>query len=99
MDSLKENNVLRLMTLLECKNAMSGRWIKKIKEYSEGSPKYKAKFVARGWRDLNYTETFSLTADITTRYIQIQMAAQYDLVLQMDVKTAYLQGLSITKSA
>ena len=45
MDSLKEN-VFRLTTLPEDKNAMSGRWVYKIQENSDESPKYKARFVA-----------------------------------------------------
>ena len=39
MDTLKENNVFKLTTLIEGKNAMSSRWDNKIKENSDGSPR------------------------------------------------------------
>lgn len=42
---------------------------------------------------IDYNETFSPTADITSVRVLMQLAAQYDLKLhQMDVKTAYLHA-------
>ena len=56
----------------------------------------KARFVARGFSQKNgidYGETFSPTADITSIRILMQMVVQYDLIVhQMDVKTAYLHA-------
>lgn len=94
VDSLKVNNVFQLTNLPEGKNAISGRWVYKIKENPDGSQKYRARFVAGGYNQIkgeSYIENFSPTVDITSVCILMQMVAQYDLIVyQMDVKTVYL---------
>ena len=51
MDSLKEN-VFRLKTQLEGKNAISAGWEYIIKDISDISPKCKARFVASGYNQI-----------------------------------------------
>lgn len=95
MNSLKENNTFTLTTLPEGKRAVGGRWVYAIKENPDGRV-YKARYVAKGYSQvagIDYNETFSPTADITSVRVLMQLAAQYNLKLhQMDVKTAYLHA-------
>lgn len=85
-----------MTTLPEGKHEVGGRWIYAIKTNVDHSETYKARYVAKGYNQvmgIDYKETFSPTANLTSVMILIQMAAQYDLELhQMDVKTAYLHA-------
>ena len=94
--SLKENNVFELTLLPEGKKTIGSRWVYTIKQNPDGSERYKARFVARGFsqtKGLDYEETFSPTANITSIRILMQMVVQYDLTVhQMDVTTAYLHA-------
>lgn len=96
IESLKENDTFTLTTLPEGKHEVGGRWVYAIKANADQSETYKARYVAKGYNQvmgIDYKETFSPTANLTSIRILIQMAAQYDLELhQMDVKTAYLHA-------
>ncbi len=78
------------------KQAVGGKWVYALKSDIDGSDKYKARYVAKGYSQkpgTDYEETFSPTADMTSVRVIMQKAAQEDLVLhQMDVKTAYLHA-------
>lgn len=67
-----------------------------MKKNTDGSDKYKARYVAKGFsqkKGVNYDETFSPTANMTSIRVLAQKAAQDNLVVhQMDVKTAYLHA-------
>lgn len=67
-----------------------------LKSDTDGSDRYKARFVAKGYsqkQGIDYEETFSPTADMTTVRIVMQKAVQEGLILhQMDVETAYLHA-------
>lgn len=95
MDSLIENDTFILTPLPESKHAVGGRWVYTVKE-SPVETIYKARYVAKGYSQvagIDYNETFSPTADMTSVRVLMQLAAQYDLELhQMDVKTAYLHA-------
>ena len=95
MHSLKENT-FTLTNLPEGKKAVGGRWVYAIKTDVDGSEKYKARYVARGYSQkmgVDYEETFSPTANMTSVRVLVQKAAQENLILhQMDVKTAYLNA-------
>lgn len=95
MNSLKENDTFTLTTLPEGKNIVGGRWVYTVKENPVGTT-YKARYVAKGYSQvagIDYNETFSPTADMTSIRSLMQIAAQYGLELhQMDVKTAYLHA-------
>lgn len=96
MDSLRENDTFTLTTLPEGKNAVGGRWVNAIKNNSDETQTYKARYVAKGYSQVattDYKETFCPTANMTSVRCLMQLAAQYDLDLhQMDVKTAYLHA-------
>ena len=69
LESLKENNVFQLTNLPEGKKTVSSKWVYTTKENPDGSKRYKARFVARGFSQKNgidYGETFSPTANITS---------------------------------
>lgn len=77
MNSLKENNTFTLTTLPEGKQAVGGRWVYAIKENPDGGI-YKARYVAKGYSQvagIDYNETFSPTADITSVRVLMQLAA------------------------
>lgn len=96
MRSLEENKTYSLTQLPPGKHAVGGRWVYALKSDIDGSDKYKARFVAKGYSQKagsDYEETFSPTADMTSVRVIMQKAAQENLVLhQMDVKTAYLHA-------
>lgn len=94
--SLKENKTFTLTKLPQGKSAVGGRWVYAIKRNEDGTDKFKARFVAKGYSQkygVDYHETFSPTANMTSVRVLMQKAAQENLVLhQMDVKTAYLHA-------
>ena len=73
------------------------RWVDTLKENADGSQSHKARFVAKGYsqvESVDFSETFAPTASLTSVHVLMQIAAQHDLVLhQVDVKTAYLNTL------
>ena len=96
MQSLEENQTFTLTKLPEGRKTVGGRWVYSIKEDNDGREQYKARFVAKGYSQragIDYGETFSPTANLTSVRVVMQKAAQENLILhQMDVKTAYLHA-------
>ena len=96
LESRKENYVFKLINLPKGKKTVGSKWVYTTKENPNESKRYKARFVARGFSQKNgidYGETFSPTANITSIRILMQMVLQYDLIVhEMDVKTAYLHA-------
>jgi len=96
MVSFKENNTFSLVPLPEGRQTVGGRWVFALKEDEKGNETYKARYVAKGYTQvegLDYSETFSPTADLTSLRVLMQLTAQHDLKLhQMDVKAAYLHA-------
>ena len=96
MDSLKENDTYELTQLPEGRSAVGGRWIYTVKSSPNSDEKFKARYVAKGYaqvRDLDYHETFSPTARITSIRMLLQLALQENLIVhQMDVSSAYLNA-------
>lgn len=80
IDSLIENDTYTLTSLPEGKHAVGGRWVYAVKE-NPVETLYKARYVAKGYSQLagiDYNETFSPTADMTSVHALMQLAAQYD---------------------
>ena len=96
MNSLKENDTFELTSLPEGRSAVGGRWVFTVKSSPNSDDKFKARYVAKGYsqvRELDYHETFSPTARITSIRLLLQLAQQENLIIhQMDVSSAYLNA-------
>ncbi len=96
IQSLEENATFTLTTLRKGKDAVGGKWVYAMKKNNDGTDKYKARYVSKGFsqkKGVNYDETFSPTASMTSIRVLAQKAAQDNLIVhQMDVKTAYLHA-------
>lgn len=94
MTSFKENDTFSLVPLPEGRRTVGGKWVYAVKGDDKGNETYKARYVAKGYSQvegLDYSETFSPTANLTSLRVLMQLAAHYGLILnQMDVKAAYL---------
>ena len=84
MRSLEENKTYSLTQLPPGKQAVGDRWVYALKSDIDGSDKYKARFVAKGYshkQGIDYEETFSPTVDMTSVRVVMQKAAQENLIL------------------
>ena len=77
---------------------VTSRWLYKLKHAAYGSvEKYKAKFVAQVFsqvESIDYDETFASVAQYTSIRGLISIAAKMGWKIhQMDVKTAFLNGI------
>lgn len=96
--SLIKNNTWTLTDLPQGRNVISNKWVFKRKYNEKGEiVRHKARLVVRGFSQKfgeDYTETFAPVAKFTTMRLLLAIAAQENLILQqMDVKTAYLNGV------
>ncbi|GJZ75715.1 retrotransposon protein, putative, ty1-copia subclass [Tanacetum coccineum] len=97
MQSMKDNQVWRLVDLPSNGKTVRSKWLFRKKTDLDGNVHtYKAHFVAKGYTQtygVDYEETFSPVADIRAIRILVAIAAFYDYeIWQMDVKTAFLNG-------
>jgi hypothetical protein len=97
-NSIMKNDVWEVVPRPEGKSVVTSRWLYKLKHAAEGSiEKYKARFVARGFSQVegvDYDETFALVARYTLIRAVISIAAKMGWKIhEMDVKTAFLNGL------
>ena len=96
IESLEENATFTLTTLPEGKDVVGGKWVYAVKMNSDGTDKYEARYVAKGYsqkKGVHYDGTLSPTACMTSIRVLAQKAAQNDLIVhQMDVKTDYLHA-------
>ena len=94
--SIMKNDVWEVVPRPTGKSVVTSRWLYKIKHVVDGSVKYKARFVARGFTQkegVDYDETFSPVARYTTIRTIVSLAAVFRWKLhQMDVKTTFLNG-------
>jgi reverse transcriptase-like protein len=96
--SIMQNDVWDIVPRPERKSVVTSRWLYKIKHAADGSiEKYKARFVARGFSQVegvDYEETFASVARYTSIRAVISIAAEMGWQIhQMDVKTAFLNGI------
>jgi hypothetical protein len=96
--SIMKNDVWEIVPRPEGKLVVTFRWLYKLKYVADGSiEKYKARFVARGFSQVervDYDETFAPVARYTSIKAMISIATEMGWKIhQMDVKTAFLNGL------
>ena len=96
MEALKENDTYELTNLPAGRKVVGGKWVYTVKTGLDGEDKYKARYVARGFSqtpELDYSETFSPTARMTSVRLLMQLAIENNMTIdQMDVKSAYLNA-------
>ncbi|KAE8683538.1 hypothetical protein F3Y22_tig00111200pilonHSYRG00002 [Hibiscus syriacus] len=96
MDSLMSNQTWELIELPPAKKALHNKWIYRIKEEHDGSKRYKARLVGKGFQQkegIDYNEIFSLVVKLSTIRLLLKIVAAENLHLeQFDAKTAFLHG-------
>ncbi|RVW89466.1 Retrovirus-related Pol polyprotein from transposon TNT 1-94 [Vitis vinifera] len=96
MDSLLGNQTWELTELPVGKKALHNKWVYRIKNEHDGSKRYKARLVVKGFQQkegIDYTEIFSPVVKMSTIRLVLGMVAAENLHLeQLDVKTAFLHG-------
>ena len=96
LNALWDNETYELTPLPQGRTSVGGKWVYAVKLGPNGEEKYKARFVAKGYFQvpgIDYHETFSPTARISSVRMLMQLAVQEGMVVhQMDVKTAYLNA-------
>ena len=98
MDSLAQNKTWDLVPLPKGRKSVGCKWVFKLKLKADGSvDRYKARLVAKGYSQqegLDFTETFAPVAKFAAIRAVLALAALEDMeVHQMDVETAFLNGL------
>ncbi|RVW39505.1 Retrovirus-related Pol polyprotein from transposon TNT 1-94 [Vitis vinifera] len=78
------------------KKALHNKWVYRIKNEHDGSKRYKARLVVKGFQQkegIDYTEIFSPVVKMSTIRLVLGMVAAENLHLeQLDVKTTFLHG-------
>ncbi|KAI3764834.1 hypothetical protein L2E82_14851 [Cichorium intybus] len=96
LSSLDKNHTWSLVKLPAGKKALQNKWVFRVKDEIDGSKRYKARLVVKGFqqkRGVDYNEIFSPVVKMTTIRMVLGIVASEDLHLeQLDVKTAFLYG-------
>jgi hypothetical protein len=96
--SLRDNETWELVEKPKDRKLVSCKWVFKVKHNADGSiDRYKARLVARGFTQtegVDYNETYAPVVKMTSIRVLLSIVAIHDLELhQMDVKTAFLNGV------
>jgi hypothetical protein len=96
MNSLIKNETWSLVELPLGRAPIRNRWVYKIKRSGQNNVKFKARLVAKGFSQrpgIDYGETYSPVVKHDSLRTILSLAAAQDLeLLQLDVKTAFLNG-------
>ena len=96
MDSLLGNQIWELTELLVGKKALHNKWVYRIKNEHDGSKRYKARLVVKGFQQkkgIDCSEIFSPVMKMSTIRLVLGMVAAENLHLeQLDAKMAFLHG-------
>ena len=69
ISNLTDNDTFEFCSLPSNKSVIGGRWVYDVRPGLNNSPKYKARFVAKGYtqvKDRDFSETFAPTAKLTS---------------------------------
>jgi hypothetical protein len=96
--SIEMADVWELVPLQSDMQPIGCKWVFKIKRKSDGSiDRYKARLVAQGYTQqagIDFNDTYAPVAKFATIRLMLALVAHHDLELhQMDVETAYLNGI------
>ncbi|CAJ2639359.1 unnamed protein product [Trifolium pratense] len=96
MKSLISNQTWEIAKLPMGKKALHNKWVYRVKEEHDGSKRYKARLVVKGFQQkegIDYNEIFAPVVKHNTIRSVLSIVASEDLYLeQLDVKTAFLHG-------
>ena len=96
MKSLLANGTYKLVKRPHKCKPIGGRWVYSVKTDQFGNYKFKARFVAQGFKQilgLNYTNTFAPTPHMTTIRLFMNISIEFGLITHhMDVCNAYLNS-------
>ena len=96
MDSLLGNQTWDLAELPKGKKALHNKWVYRLKNDHDGSKRYKARLVVKGFEQkhgIDYSKVFSSFVKNTIIRLVLRMVASENLYLeQLDVKTTFLYG-------
>ena len=96
--AIERNNTWELVELPKGSQPIGVKWVFKKKMNAQGEIKrYKARLIAKGYKQkvrIDYDEVFVPVARMETIRLLISQAAQFKWpIFQMDVKTAFLNGV------
>ena len=96
MKSLLANGTYKLVKRPHKCKPIGGRWVYSVKTDQFGNYKFKARFVAQGFKQIlgfNYTNTFAPTPHMTTIRLFMNISIEFGLITHhMDVCNAYLNS-------
>ncbi|CAM9000198.1 unnamed protein product [Rhodiola kirilowii] len=102
MKSLLTNETWEIVELPRGKKALHNKWVYRIKEEANGSKRYKARLVVKGFQQkygIDYTDVFTPVVKMTTIRLVLSMVAAEDLELQqLDVKQLFFMVTWMKKS-